>query len=50
MRTHAIPCPNQPLTRVDATVLVAKLVLTPLVPIIAFTTGQGMKRNNESFS
>ena len=43
VKTHAIPCPHQPPTRGDATILVAKVLLSPLVPPAAFATRLGMK-------
>ena len=45
MKTCAIPRPDQVATKCNATILVAKVVLPPLVPPAAFATGQGMKIN-----
>ena len=41
MKTHVIPCPHQPPTRGNATVLIAMVVL--LLPPAAFATGHSMK-------
>ena len=48
VRTHAIPCPPQPPTKRDSTVLMANVILPPLVPLAAFATGQAMKTNREN--
>ena len=50
MRKCAIPCPHQPLTICDATVLVAKVVLPSLTSPVAFVTGQSIKTNRAKFS
>ena len=42
VRTRATPSPHQPATRGDATVSMAKAVLSPLAPPAAFATGQGI--------